>query len=346
MNDQEVACVQFTPSQAQALADASQALAELGGPQARGAARQAHAHAERLTAGLTLAQQSTLRRFAQGNLSVLLFSQMQAPNDPPPERLPALAALEQDADCLYLASRNQLLLELAHYRAFAFDIDNDGKLVRLVANFKGGGHTPCTGENRLAPVELSSHSGLHLGPHTEAPYNCSVQACHGHSPAPSALILTARWNPAREPTRVFPLPPIIEQLGGLHALALTSPSFDFSRSECFVQGQGAAGKATSMLQFDPNGGFSMRYNAYRFSVNDDASEAAARAFDAFQNLLGSARPMAFVLDAGNALLINNCRALHGRDTVQDNRRLLVRLFAYSPFARPLVISDDPLLVRG
>ncbi|WP_460418015.1 hypothetical protein [Pseudomonas sp. microsymbiont 2] len=346
MNDPEVACVQFTPSQAQALAVASQALAELGGPQAQGAARQARAHAERLTASLTPGQQAVLRRFAQGNLSALLFSQMHAPDDTPPEQLPALAELEQDADCRYLASRNQLLLELAHYRAFAFDIDNDGKLVRLVANFKGGGSTPRPGENRQAAVELSSHSGLNLGPHTEAPYNCSVQSRHGHSPAPSALILTARWNPAREPTRIFPLPPIIEQLGTLHALALTSPSFDFSRSECFVQGQGSAGKATSMLQFDPNGGFSMRYNAYRFSLNDGASEAAARAFDAFQNLLGSTPPLPFVLEPGNALLINNCRALHGRDSVQDNRRLLVRLFAYSPFARPLVISDDPLLVRG
>lgn len=139
---------------------------------------------------------------------------------------------------------------------------------------------------------------------------------------------------------------IIERLGGLHALALTSCSFDFTRSECFVSGQGQAGNAVSILQFDANGGFSLRYNAYRFSLNDHASQAAERALDAFQALLMQAQPLPFVLQADKALLINNCRALHGRDTVMDNRRLLVRLFGYSPFARPLIIRDDPLLVRG
>ncbi|MNJ70976.1 hypothetical protein D3C77_674720 [compost metagenome] len=101
-----------------------------------------------------------------------------------------------------------------------------------------------------------------------------------------------------------------------------------------------------MLQFDPNGGFSLRYNAYRFSLNDHASDAAARAFDAFQALVKDTQPMPFVLQPDTALLINNSRALHGRDILQDNRRLLVRLFGYSRFASPVVLNDDPLLVRG
>lgn len=37
---------------------------------------------------------------------------------------------------------------------------------------------------------------------------------------------------------------------------------------------------------------------------------------------------------------------HGRDVVQDNRRLLIRLFGYSAGASPVAISDDPLVVRG
>ncbi|NIF18051.1 hypothetical protein [Pantoea sp. Cy-639] len=346
MEHSETACLQFTPSQAQMLDHASQGLANMGGPQAKGAAQQARAHAHRLSATLAPPQQSLLQRFAQGSLSALLFSRMRAPAGAPPEHLPSLATLEHDSDCLYLAARNQLLLALTDYRAFAFDIDNNGKLVRLVANFKGGGHAPLAGEVPLQPAELSSHSGLPLGPHTEAPYNCSVQACHGHSPAPSALILTARWNPAGEPTQIIPLPAIIERLGGLHALALTSPSFDFTRSDCFVHGQGAAGNAIAMLQYNPHGGFSMRYNAYRFSLNERACAAAGRAFETFQALLRNTPPIPFVLQADNALLINNCRALHGRDILRDNRRLLVRLFGYSPFARPSVLNDDPLLVRG
>ena len=196
------------------------------------------------------------------------------------------------------------------------------------------------------PVELSSHAGLRLGPHTEAPYHCSVIARDGHSPAPSALVLSARWNPANEPTRIVPLRSVIEGLGSLDVLALTSRSFDFTRSECFVDGHGAGGTATSIIDFDEQGGFSVRYNAYRFSLNDQACDAAARAFDAFQARLAQTPALDFVLQPDSVLLVNNTRALHGRELLSDNRRLLIRLFGYSRFARPLILKEDPLLVRG
>lgn len=347
MQDSEFAYLVFEHEQAQALVAASQALTTLGGPQAPGVAQLARTWAQRLEQQLQPSQRAVLERFAQGRLSALMCSRMPCPfNDPLPEQLPELSTLERSARCLYLASRNQLLLEMVRYRAFAFDIDNEGKHVRLVGNFKGGGRMPLFRESRGEPVELSSHSGLLLSPHTEAPYNCSVIARDGHSPAPSALALTARWNPDDEPTHVIPLSGIIEQLSSLHTLALTSCSFDFTRSDCFVNGLGEAGTATSLLQFDANGGFAMRYNSYRFSLNEHASEAAALAFDAFQALVSEALPIPFVLHADTTLLINNNRALHGREVLQDNRRLLVRLFGYSPFAQPLVINEDPLLVRG
>ncbi|CAI8723148.1 TauD/TfdA family dioxygenase [Pseudomonas donghuensis] len=347
MQDSEVAYLKFDQDQARTLAAASQYLADLGGPQAPGVASQARQWAQRLQPILDASQKAVLQRFADGQLSALMCSQMTCPgSDPVPEHLPQLATLAQSERCLYLASRNQLLLALASYRAFAFDIDNEGQIVRLVGNFKGGGSVPRPGEEHNTRIELSSHAGLRLGPHTEAPYNCSVVTREGRSPAPSALILSARWNPANEPTRIIPLRGILEQLGSLHALALTSASFDFTRSDCFVAGQGDAGKATTMLQFDPNGGFSLRYNSYRFSLNDHASDAAARAFDAFQALVRDAQPLPFVLQPDTALLVNNNRALHGRDILQDNRRLLVRLFGYSRFASPVVLNDDPLLVRG
>lgn len=48
----------------------------------------------------------------------------------------------------------------------------------------------------------------------------------------------------------------------------------------------------------------------------------------------------------SAVLINNYRALHCRDIVRDNRRLLIRLFGYSRFVTPIVLSEDPLIVKG
>ncbi|OLS60826.1 TauD/TfdA family dioxygenase [Pseudomonas putida] len=347
MKDRDVATLTLDNDQLDQLHKASLDLARHGGPQLPGAALKARLWARLLETSLRPAQQATVNLFADGKLAALLFSRLRAPKDDPlPERLPDLARLERDFTCLYLGSRNQVLLELVRHCAFAFDIDNDGKHLRLVGNFKGGGRQPRHDENRRAPVELSSHAGLRLGPHTEAPYHCSVVAHDGHSPAPSALVLSARWNPADEPTRIVPLRSVIEGLGSLDVLALSSRSFDFTRSECFVDGRGAGGTATSIIDFDEQGGFSVRYNAYRFSLNDHASDAAARAFDAFQERLAQTRPVDFVLQPDTVLLVNNTRALHGRELLSDNRRLLIRLFGYSRFARPLILTEDPLLVRG
>lgn len=346
MPHSEVDYLDFNSEQSRAIASASQAIAASGGPEAKGVATQARLLADQLEKSLSENQRSILQRFSEGHLSALMYRQMPCPDDPLPERLPDIFALVQSPRCQYLASRNQLLLELARHRCFAFDIDNEGKQVRLVGNFKGGGCHPRLDEDPCAEVETSSHAGLRLGPHTEAPYNCSTVACNAHSPAPSALILTACWNPAEERTYVFPVRGIIERMDGLDVLALTSASFDFTRSDCFAHGHGNAGEAISMLQFEANGGFSLRYNSYRFSLNDRASNAASHAFDIFQKTLNAAQPLAFVLQPDSALLINNSRALHGRDRVQDNRRLLVRQFGYSPFAKPLVLAEDPLLVRG
>lgn len=342
----EVAYLDFNHGQNQAIALASQAIADSGGPEAEGSAFQAFASAEQVLKTLSNNQCAMLQRFSEGGLSVLMCRHMIHANDPIPLQLPDIDTLANSGHCQYLASRNQLLLAMARHRGFAFDIDNDGKQTRLVGNFKGGSWVPHFDEPPSTEVEVSSHAGLRLGPHTEAPYHCSTVAHDGHSPAPSALILTARWNPADEPTYVFPLRDIIERLGSLDALALTSTSFNFTRSDCFSDGHGEAGKRVSILQFEANGGFSIRYNSYRFSLDDQAPSNVARAFATFEKVLASAQPQRFVLQADSALLINNCRALHGRDRVQDNRRLLVRQFGYSPCAVPVVLRDDPLLVRA
>ncbi|MBK4992775.1 hypothetical protein IAE39_000949 [Pseudomonas sp. S37] len=346
MHHSEVAYLDFNREQGQAIALASQTLTELGGPEARGVAVQARLFAEQLETLLSADQQSTLQRFSAGQLSALMFRQMPGADDPPPEKLADIMSLANSNRCQFLASRNHLLLALAQHRSFAFDIDNDGKQVRLVANFKGGGCIPLLDEKPDTETELTSHAGMRLGPHTEAPYNCSTVASNGHSPAPCALILTARWNPAHEATAVFPLRHILERMHSLDVLALTSPSFDFTRSECFADGHGNAGQAVSLLQFNPDGGFAIRYNSYRFSLNANASRAAVRAFNAFQQVLSSTPPLLFDLQADTALLINNGRALHSRDIIRDNRRLLLRQFGYSRCAVPIVIAEDPLLVRA
>lgn len=347
VNPTEVEVLTFTELQAKWLESSAIEIAKSGGPQSAGSTSIASCCAALIGASFTEQQAHACSLYISGRLSALIFQGMLDPaDDAPPAALPSLHELEGDFRCMHLAARNQILLKLVQHTAFAYDIDNEGKIVRLVGNFKGGGKEKLTHEDCAQQIELSSHAGLRLGPHTEAPYHCSIKSVNGHSPAPSALILTARWNPENEPTCIIPAAQIINKIGALSALALTSNSFNYSRSDSFVTEKGEDGVDVSILDFDENGAFALRYNAYRFSLNEGASDIVNNAFSRFLEEIEHAEILKFALQPTTAMIINNCRALHCRDVIEDNRRLLVRLFGYSRFAAPIVLNKDPLLVRG
>lgn len=342
----EIGRLAFDARQARMIEAAAVDIAQLGGPQMPGAKWKAKYCAKELAITLDEQQLEVARHFAAGKLSLVIFEGMVGMADDVPQALPALAELEKEFHCLRLASRNQILLHLVGHRAFAYDMDNHGQITRLVGNFKGGGETKIENEPDPASVELSSHSGLALGAHTEAPYHCAIKAADGHSPAPSALILSARWNPLNEPTTVIPMFDIIDRLGAHHALALTAKAFRFTRSDSFVSGKGEGAEGVSILEFDDKGTFALRYNSYRFSVCEGAPAAAGAAFERLKEEVAKGEMVSVALQPDNAIVINNSRALHCRDVIKDNRRLLVRLFGYSEDAQPVVLSDDPLIVQG
>jgi len=343
----DIAQFTFREDQARKLDEASRHVTASGGPDAPGSAALSEHYAHRLKQHLTAEQSALLTAFTSGQVCAIEFCRMQPlPEEPAPDVLPSLHELTTAPAVIYLASRQQILLGLVGYRSFAFDIDNEGRHLRLVGNFKGGGNEPLPDENLKNDAELSSHAGVGLGPHTEPPYNCSVVAENGHSPAPSALILSARWNPLGEPTFLTPMRTAIAKLNGIEALALSSRSFRFSRSECFTKDDGSPPCASSILQFDKHEGFTLRYSTYRYSLDVEAAVPAQHALCALERAIKEIEPISFTLDSSSALLINNNQALHSRDVVQDNRRLLIRLFAYAPHTQPLVLQPDPLVVRG
>ncbi|KAE9640352.1 hypothetical protein [Pseudomonas sp. PB106] len=343
--DQEIKALHFTIQQSALLHRFTEDLAAMGGPQSAGAKSKATLAASELKRSFSQAQRELLNAYSDGLLSVLIFEGLQQlSNSEPPEELPDLSSLENRCDVLCLAARNQILLKLVDNESFAYDMDNEGKLVRLVANFKGGGANEIIGEPEIK--ELSSHSGLALGPHTEAPYWCAVNAKHGRSPSPSSLILSALWNPSLEPTRVIPLTPVLESIGFNNCLALTSGNFQFTRSDSFTKGKGEDGSNVSILEFDDRTGFAARFNSYRFSVNDNASSLVKTAYATLRRGIEQATPSEHVLTQESVMVINNTRALHCRDVIKDNRRVLIRIFGISKFSSPIVISDDPLLLQG
>ena len=222
--EQEIRIFSFDIRQSILLHRFAEELAAIGGPQAQGAKSKASLAATELKFSFSKDQCELLAAYSNGLVCVLIFEGLQKITDgSPPNELPDLTFLESRYDVLFLAARNQILLKLVDNISFAYDMDNEGKLVRLVANFKGGGLIKINAEPDIK--ELSSHSGLALGPHTEAPYWCAMNAKDGHSPSPSSLILSALWNPSLEPTRVIPLLPILKKIGVTNCLGLTTGNF-------------------------------------------------------------------------------------------------------------------------
>ncbi|MGJ7515127.1 hypothetical protein ACSFE6_12420 [Pseudomonas baetica] len=342
---QEIRTFSFDMRQASLLHKRAEELAAIGGPQIPGVKFKASLAAAELKLSFSKHQCELLGAYSNGLISLLIFDGLQKINDSSlPNELPGLVSLENRYDVLCLAVRSQILLSLVDNSAFAYDMDNEGKLVRLVANFKGGGLIKIDAEPETK--ELSSHSGLALGPHTEAPYWCAVKAKNGHSPSPSSLILSALWNPSLEATRVIPLPPILEKIGITNCLALTTENFHFTRSDSFVNGMGEDGRDASILEFNEHIGFAARFNSYRFSVNDKASHFVKTAYTALCQGIDRATPIEYSLTQESAMVINNVRALHCRDVIKDNRRVLIRIFGLSKFSSPIVVSEDPLLLQG
>lgn len=170
--EQEFRIFSFDIRQSILLHRFAEELAAIGGPQAPGAQSKAALAATELKFLFSKVQCELLAAYSNGLVCVLIFEGLQKITDAsPPNELPDLASLENRHDVLCLAARNQILLKLVDNSSFAYDMDNEGKLVRLVANFKGGGLTKINAEPDIK--ELSSHSGLALGPHTEAPYWCA-----------------------------------------------------------------------------------------------------------------------------------------------------------------------------
>ena len=137
--EQEVRTFSFDKQQATLLRTFSEELAAMGGPQAAGAKSKASLAATELKFSFSKDQCELLGAYSDGLVSLLIFEGMQTFTETsPPDELPELAALENRHDVLCLAARNQILLKLVDNSSFAYDMDNEGKLVRLVANFKGG----------------------------------------------------------------------------------------------------------------------------------------------------------------------------------------------------------------
>lgn len=77
-----------------------------------------------------------------------------------------------------------------------------------------------------------------------------------------------------------------------------------------------------------------------------AVEAKQLALDKFNSLIDNATAYKINLQPSTCMIINNTLALHCRDVIQDNRRLLIRIFGYKNNIECIKLQDNPVIVQG
>ena len=331
--------VRLSAKQAHALQKECVSIVEAGGPESGTAQAMAAAAAERMQALLSKRQLAKFQRYANGQIAVLHVLGCDQPvNDPVPDVLPDRGCLQGDFVTNLLASRSQVILAMVGQDAVSYEFENKGLIARLVGNFLGGGETPIdVPESKVAAGSSSHHGGL-LAPHTEGPYFAMRWDVTGPAPSPATLALTGRWNPLAEPTCVVVLRPILNSLG-IQLIGLCLSAFRFGVSDSYEGAE--APRQVQVVEYAKDGDFAVRYNDLRLQAEDDAPEIAKGALAALRDKIHSARPRHVALGPSDVLLINNTQAVHARDIVRDNRRLLIRVFG-APAGRPGHYRELPL----
>ena len=139
--------------------------------------------------------------------------------------------------------------------------------------------------------------------------------------------------------------PILDELSGSDVVNLAMKFFCFTRSDSYRDDAGTP-HCVPLVEAHADGRVSVRMNVHRAQPEDFAPEEVKRSFERFVAAIESATPSQVVLTATRAAAIRNTNCLHGRDSISDPRRLLIRLFGYSRQAVPQVIQADPMIVKG
>lgn len=324
-------------------------LALKGGPQEKGNQKLAEDIAAELFTLFNERDKKLINDYATEKITYLVFdgflnTDINGNSIEPPQKnqLPTLEELESDIEVLKLASQEQIILALLNETTFAFDTENEGKIVRVVANFRGGGAQKLTNET----PDGSSHSGNTIAPHTEDPYYSSTKVVQGHSQSPSSLILTARWNPSSDVTKVAPITRVLSQLSKEEITALAGKNFNFRAAKTASEGKSTGGTHVAILNLNDQGRLTANYNSERFSVDPSASEFIKETYAKFSKIATQIEFDEINLQSSRMLVINNPLSFHSRDTVRDNRRVLLRIFGYRKNANYIFINQDPLVVKG
>jgi L-asparagine oxygenase len=218
-----------------------------------------------------------------------------------------------------------LLAGLCGMEVVSYGCENDGQLFVNLVTLPGRGV--------LAEKSQNSMRG-----HTDAatfPFRGTTDPDFPRiAPSPDIVFLIGLRNPDDVPTVVMPLPETLSRMDGKDAALLKKPNLVLGAQKTFVQGtKRILGEAHLLdgaaVLFDGPEGTWVRYTHSQSHVHDESAEDVKKAKENFESAC-AASAQGIALRAGDILLVNNRKALHGRGKVGEavgrGSRWLIRAY--------------------
>lgn len=314
-------------------------IAKNGGPQVSGSRKLAAESAQILVEFLTEDQKQIVSKFSSGEISLLVFRCMNAINNHVDSVfLSSSVKIKKEFYCLVLAARNQILLHLVSH--CECPLGHDKPPFDVIGNFNEDSEAWTEAGAPSGTAETASAYRLALKARTEPPRRCSTVSPGVRPPTPSALILTARWNPRRELITAIPISRAIDKIDRKTISALTKHDF-----KLFLNGDSSTQSDMQhyfpILEYNDKNFVSINFNPYHSIPSDGLSDYSKAALEMLFNEISKLPMVRLSLDASSALLINNMKALNCCDLEPNDRQLIVKMAGYSKLGRHAAAVGNP-----
>jgi len=213
-----------------------------------------------------------------------------------------------------------VLLALAGGRSISYMSENSGALFVNLTTIPGVGR-----KEEKSKKSMRGHTDAVSFPFP-GPYKDTLYP--DISPAPDILCLVCLRNPDKTHTRLIPLDDVIEKLEPETIQELQKEQFTIECQNTFRKGtRNIIGEVhfaydANILQKNEDNNYMVRYSHSKAAADHD-NIPALKALEKFQNAIRDSI-IKVKLEPGDVIILNNRRALHGKDKHSENYGLQTR----------------------
>jgi len=207
------------------------------------------------------------------------------------------------------------LIRSINFRSYAYESENNGKLLRAVCPKKG------------AENEVHAQSTKKLGAHIDGAFRPLINSVGGLSPAPHLMIFWVERNASKIPMQFVGIDQVVKMLPTELVIAGFAPEFQIQSGDSWNEKITQTGTPALFMGDD-----GLLYCKINLITMKGMTKRAKRFINSINNLVDQT-PIVEPADVsrGDLVVLNNVRSLHLRSAYQPNwdgnDRFLIRSFA-------------------